>query len=297
MTVFVGLVDPYHIYGVLHAERFNATKYKVEAYERLSKIYQVRRFQPEAIILGSSVTDVGLRPDTLSKLAGKAFNLSFAGGGIREVNMAFQFAVAHTPVKTAVVGLEPFGFGAADAAHVTALSHRVLGSQWSTFKDLARHTLSLNGFYDSVYTIFANLRGYPTTHSADGLYTGYLPYALPDTPREPAVLDFSEAAYDAFAQMCRVAREKGIDLRLFVSPLHHTYVVRDTERAAWVDRLDAIAQEFGFTIRRYETFNLDTRNDAFYLDGTHFRPESGDLILRALFAGDKDAPVEASDRR
>ena len=89
-AAFVFLVDPYDIFGTPGVQFINKNKYKYQTYDRISKIYKVRRLQPEALILGSSTTDVGLRPETLNRLAGRSFNLSFAGGGVQEANLRFN---------------------------------------------------------------------------------------------------------------------------------------------------------------------------------------------------------------
>jgi len=293
---FVIFADPYNIFGSPNFKSINNLKFRYQTYERVNKIYQIRRFQPNTIILGSSVTDVGLKPQSVNRLAGKTFNLSFAGGGIQEAQLAFRFAAENAPIETVVLGLEIFNFRMADDSQLVQFEGRVSGGLWATAKDIARHTISIDALYDAIYTIYANLAGNPTTHDASGRYTGFEPGAVPRTPREPMGVDVAEAAYAAFAALCREARERQIDLQMFVSPLHHNFVLKREQLDAWLVRIDTIAGAHGFQIRRFTDAQLQLRDGTAFLDATHFRPDVGDRILSALFADSARRPSRSSGR-
>lgn len=293
---FVILEDPYNIFGSPKFESINRLKYRYQTYERVNKIYQVRHLQPKTIILGSSVTDVGLKPETVNQFAGRTFNLSFAGGGIQEAQLAFRYAVENAPVKTVILGLETFNFSAVDDRQLRQLEERVRGRTWATAKDIARHSISIDALYDSIYTLYANLAEYPTTHDEAGRYFGYEPGALPNVPREPLDVNLSETAYASFRALCREARERQIDLRMFVSPLHHYFVLKKEQRDAWLERIDSIAGEFGFQVRRFTDAQLQLRSGKAFLDATHFHPDVGDRILDALFADTAEGASRSSWR-
>ncbi|MBH61751.1 MAG: hypothetical protein CL569_04755 [Alphaproteobacteria bacterium] len=295
-SFFVALVDPYNIFGSAKFDLMNQKKYKYETHERINKIYMLQHLQPESLILGSSVTDVGLKPETLSRWAEKPFNLSFAGGGIQEAQLAFQFAVENAPVRTVVLGLELFNFKAATGGHFLQLEQRVNGNNWSTVKDIFRHTVSIDALYDAIYTVYANVRRTPTTHDDTGWYAGYVPGAVPDAPLEPLGVEAAEAAYTAFDQICRLARERGIDLQLFISPLHSNFALKKQGLEAWLARVNAIAGRYGYRIRRFTDAQLQLRNGNAFFDATHFRPAVGDRILHALFAGAQDGSTGTSER-
>ena len=109
-------------------------------------------------------------------------------------------------------------------------------------------------------------------------------------------VDLADSAFAAFRRMCIVAKEKGIDLQMFLSPLHHNFVLKEEQRSAWLQRLNTIAQQCGFRIRRFSEAELKLRSDGTFLDATHFHPNTGDRILRALFAVNRGASRSGSER-
>ena len=74
-------VDPFDMYRLWDIEGVNAYKPAIYHRVRLFKAYEVRRVQPQSVILGSSRTHLGLRCShgVWKSLEGPCYNLAFDG--------------------------------------------------------------------------------------------------------------------------------------------------------------------------------------------------------------------------
>ncbi|GMR15827.1 MAG: hypothetical protein BMS9Abin31_0120 [Gammaproteobacteria bacterium] len=103
--VFNLLVNPYDIFEAPEITGFNSYKSEVERHTRLSKVYQVERIRPDAILLASSRGLVV--PDSyLSESGATGFNLSLTSASTYELFRMFQHAQASHPLKSVMLALD-----------------------------------------------------------------------------------------------------------------------------------------------------------------------------------------------
>lgn len=108
--IFNRIVDPFWYYRDIEIDGFNAVKHKFQRFERHVKPALLIREQPEAIILGSSFSEVGFDPtDPFFTGHGrlKSMNFALAGASWERNQCDFEFAVTHAPIKRALVGFHP----------------------------------------------------------------------------------------------------------------------------------------------------------------------------------------------
>ena len=107
-AAFTRLIDPFQYFGAPRIEGVNAVKSRLRFFEREVKPTVLKRDQPESVILGSSVAEIGLDPlhPALTRSgAGKSFNFAFAGAPWKEAFCTLEYVLAHTDAKRIVFGM------------------------------------------------------------------------------------------------------------------------------------------------------------------------------------------------
>jgi hypothetical protein len=149
LGMFIGfnlVVDPYRIWHALEFDGVNAAKPQLANHERIYKIVGLARRPANAVILGTSQSDIGLNPNHVA-LGKDAINLALFGQPYRETRMLFDWLSDRKEIKTFVIGLD---FSAAnvllpypDDFVVENFAHE---RRWQL-------VLSRSAFVDSVITI------------------------------------------------------------------------------------------------------------------------------------------------
>jgi hypothetical protein len=182
LSVLNLLVDPYLLFDVPRVAGFNARKSAAAKQERMMKAYDVVRYRPKSIILGSSRVDIGLdaRHFAWPEELRPTYNLGLGGADLYMSYRYLQHVLSQRQVELVVVGLDfeyflsssrsgrPVGeLPAAARGYESRLAvaedgspNRSLHRQYAL--DLLR-TLSLSGTRDSMATVFSTL----TTRGAD----------------------------------------------------------------------------------------------------------------------------------
>jgi hypothetical protein len=98
------------MYRLVDLEGLNAYKPAVDHRVRLVKAYDVRRLRPQAIILGTSRSHLGLRPshDGWDPTAKPVYNLAFDGATTNEMYQYLLHAHAVRPLRQVVLGLDTY---------------------------------------------------------------------------------------------------------------------------------------------------------------------------------------------
>jgi hypothetical protein len=106
------------MYRLVDLEGLNAYKPAVDHRVRLVKAYDVRRLRPQAIILGTSRSHLGLRPshDGWDPTAKPVYNLAFDGATTKEMYQYLLHAHAVRPLRQVVLGLDTYHATLAPAA-------------------------------------------------------------------------------------------------------------------------------------------------------------------------------------
>ena len=104
------IVDPYGMYRVADIVGFNHHKPAIYNRVRLAKAYEVRRFQPRTVILGTSRTHLGIRPSDPSWPSDglPVYNLAFDGATTKEMDAYLRHAQAVHPLRRVLLGLDTY---------------------------------------------------------------------------------------------------------------------------------------------------------------------------------------------
>lgn len=91
--VFVVIVDPYHIYGVVDQIGFNRVKPAIDRYQEQIKLIGAKRVNANALILGNSRAEIGFNPDDkmLSNEYYRSYNLAIPGSVIKTAQQQFDY--------------------------------------------------------------------------------------------------------------------------------------------------------------------------------------------------------------
>ncbi len=110
VATFNAVVDPFAMYRGVTPDGFDAQKPAVLTRVRLHKAFELRRIRPEAIILGSSRTHIGLRCSHpgWAELRDACYNVAFDGATTREMYAYLVHAQALHPLRRVVLGLDSY---------------------------------------------------------------------------------------------------------------------------------------------------------------------------------------------
>lgn len=319
-------VDPYAIYRDREALLKQSHPILVMN-ERVFKTVGLARTSADVVILGTSRTDIGIGREHEAFAGRRVLNLATFGQPIQETRRLMQIAVKQGHPKTIILGLDFFAFNMLFVPpsdyveenysplrpYSLMLSVSALSDAWTAarrkvpaagdccYADGFRTPQALSGLAGSYRKSFiGNERMY--------LLEKYLPYP-------ECRFSFSghgaENSLDDFRAMVRLARQRGIDLRLFISPSH----ARQWETLAiaglweqwedWKRQLVRINEEEGgkaeplplWDFSGYDEVSAEAVPAAgdrktlmrWYSDSAHYTPELGKRIVRRMFAADGDA--------
>ena len=102
-------VDPYDMWHGRTVHGFNHFKSRTEGqFNRMAKAREIRRFRPDALLLGTSRADWGLDPchPGLQTLSTNTYNAALAGATIYELYRYLQHAQHLRPLRHAILGLD-----------------------------------------------------------------------------------------------------------------------------------------------------------------------------------------------
>ena len=178
--VFVAIVDPYGLYGIVWRADFNAVKPGLSRYQSQIKQEHAQRLRPQLIILGNSRAEIGFDPRARALAAhGAGYNLAIPGTGL--ATSASQFAQllrAGVQPRTVIMGMEFIDFlnpAAAQEKHPAPAAAPApapaLGRAFWRVDTL----FSLASLQDAVHTLRIQHDGEAATMSADG-YNPLLEY-------------------------------------------------------------------------------------------------------------------------
>jgi hypothetical protein len=190
LTVAVGfnlVVDPYGMYHLVEIRGFNIHKPGVYHRVRLAKAYDVRRVKPQAIILGTSRSHLGLRPshDGWQETATRRYNLAFDGATTKEMYHYLLHAHAVQPLRQVVLGLDTYHPTAAPATTRPDFDPQMLSKPGSLPSWLGmiladvKLLVSIDTLKASIDTLKAQNGGEPEWFAADGQRLGEIFFRRP----------------------------------------------------------------------------------------------------------------------
>jgi hypothetical protein len=210
----------------LEFPRINALKPKRTDIDRILKPYEVWRYQPRTIFLGTSRANQSIDPSILDGTRfAPAYNAAIPGGASMEMHAAYleQYVRLDHNLRTVIIEL--------------FLPHMV-GGATPTWADFIGNTVSLfasaNTLWDSVATLAYNAVSGRPIHQIEP--TGYLYHPNRPDPQtlferfpnyiwssavpEPDRATFDQAAFDATLEIIQIARANNLELIFLIGPSH-----------------------------------------------------------------------------
>lgn len=173
VALFNLLMDPYLIFGTLRIPGINARKSAADSEFWLMKAYDVRRYAPKTILLGSSPTAVGIRAQSpvWKDTYRPVYNLATPWSGPYVNYRYLQHVMAMRHISLVVLGLEWDDFVAAyrnELFESYAIEQHLMVNRDGTpnskeleggIRAIGYASLSLQALQDSTAELIANLRG------------------------------------------------------------------------------------------------------------------------------------------
>jgi len=342
LIVFVGIfnfvVDPFDLFPSVKIKNFNAEKTEFSKYLLLSKAHKIRFYRPGAVILGTSRAEYGLDPQhsAWDSSAQPVYNLAFSNGRIEESFEYLKHAHAHGNLKQVVLGADFFMFGAQFRLNTDYISSRLTEKGKESFDvgwfmDMINSLFTLDAISASINTLQSQGLGKTLLYQADGMRRsnrtweqvrakgGHNSVFLADIrhdllfPAGLATFSLSDSygksspTLDIFSDLVRFCLENGIELKVFISPIH-AYKLEVLYHLGlwelfeyWKLRLTTIVENENQRMPTAETVeiwdfsvynsvttepvpsknNPDSRMK-WYWEGSHYRREFGDKILECI---------------
>ncbi len=307
--IFNRIVDPAWYYRDTEIKGFNAIKPTFINFARDVKPALLIRDQPEAIILGSSYSEIGFNPTNPfftdhGRL--KSMNFAFARASWGEVQCDFEFAVTHSNIKRALVGFQPGDLPISNCDKDFAsigrfnpldllITYSALDYSIETIRQqqtgVATHTREGMYFYnrwtDANYlfrkeleTRVSNCQNNTDAKNASG---------LADSKH---MLDLS-----GLQRMIATAKKHGVELVMFAYPEHAFLLELDNfcggQEAEWQNMQQIagfIDKESSGQARAWQFYGYNDvtaepvrKQRGYWQDAKHFNFEVGDMMLEDMF--------------
>jgi hypothetical protein len=304
------IVDPYNLYKMPQIEGFNKIKVELEKHERLYQAVEIARQKPKVILLGSSRVMFGFDPqDVFQLVQEKVYSGGIPSPNFEEIYHYFEHTLYHQPqLKTVILGLDLFMFNRNGQPKARSDLWRLKSSPL-VWKDIFSSLASKSACYSSYTTIKANLMSSSIPYfisqgqlnpdfalseknvifgeGGDEKYLqlaflardGYFNYQL------------DERKVNLFRQLVKTCQDRGIDLKVFISPTKAMYWEAIYQNGLWpvlenwkrqLSQFHPIWDFSGFNCATTQT--LEKATGPLYFDCSHFRPSLGKIILEKMFS-------------
>jgi hypothetical protein len=186
VALFNATIDPYLFFGTPRVAGLNSRKPAVDSKERSMKLYETARAAPNALVLGSSVSDFGISPRASAwpSAVQPVYNLSVQGGGPYASLRYLQHEMSQRRFALVVLTLdfELFLKGVSRSPAPDLEARFAIDNQGQRnrhydqrgIRDFAQTTFSANAFTDSVATLLGNLGSDSSDLLPDGNWSSRL---------------------------------------------------------------------------------------------------------------------------
>lgn len=307
------LVDPFGAYPFAALKKLQP--YRSGVATRESKAELAARGTFDTLVLGSSRMRVGLPTDHPAYGSTNVCNLGLSGTTLAETGGALDFALKKNPARRVLLGADFHMFSESRGVDPTyevsrfnprldlleyhgrnLLGARALGEAWPLFKDWMRGRPPLVGDRGSVPKYL------PERASQREAFAKRLRTSLVAAGAEGSFVRSADRL-ETFRQMVRQCRRDGVELIVFIPPIHALQL--EAVRAAgqwpnyeeWKRDLVRILAEEGATasvpLWDFQGFTgvlaepVPTEGDRttrmkYYLEASHFTPALGGLVLERM---------------
>jgi len=298
-------VDPYNVTASPALQRVNLLKPRSSINTRLFKAIHVILMKPKTIILGNSRADIGIDPSHPKLVAASpSYNLSIPAGDMYEMMRYFQHAIANQPdLKQVVIGIDLVAFDQKDNFGKLDAQQEEILEKTDYKPQLLGLLFSTDTLSSSLSTVLSNLREEPIREISlrDGrLIRTNPPYLTTKQAfRQHLKMAYLNTAYrnyrlslqqlDPLRTIAETCRQKGINLKVFISPAHVTQWEAVRVKNLWtafetwkrdVVKIIPVWDFSGYNSITSEPITDDMQN---YLESSHYLKEIGNLVLNRMF--------------
>ena len=312
---FTALIDPLGAYDRIHLVSLEAYRGNYLS-SRTAKAELATHRQCDVILLGSSRVQVGLPVTDPAYATSKVCNLGLNGTALPELNAALDFAVAHNDVKRVIFSADFEFFSDVRNSgedfensrfnpHVNPIDYQfrnligadAINQAWSLLRDARRKKQATpdaaRGFIPKII---------PRKRSQRSIFALRIRSFLAN-PETYGAFHYSEQRLQLFREMIRRCRERGIDLIVFIPPVHALQLETIRVAQLWPvfeqwkrDLAQLMSSEdaavplwdfSGYSGPRAEKVppNGDkTTRMRWFIDSSHFTPALGQVVLKQLLA-------------
>lgn len=261
-------VDPLGVFGIVDLDGFNHRKVMRTRYLRIAKAYAVERIRPQTVILGTSRAEGGLDPANPAFRLRPVYNLALPAATGHEMFRYLQHADSLGSVKQALLAVEFTSFNIYNSASQGDFSEDRLQSapsgSWLFYRMLRHDLFPLLLALDMTKLSLNTWRG--QNQADDCLDNGFRDWnvKLRDLLRAQGirasfaakeeelirdVVNYKKQTrretsnYTSYIELLDYCYQRGIDLRIVISPNHlrHFLILREmglwTEFEAWQRQL------------------------------------------------------------
>ena len=276
-------VNPYSIYKVPKLPLSNLWNPDLVAYSyRMIKPYQISKYKPSSIILGTSQTeafDLNHRG-----FQDKVLNLGLGTATIYEMLKLFEYASNTGNLKQAIVLLDFMSFDG------DRLTKKFWNEKWfNPYNVICKTLFSVSALKLSYICLKEKV--FPSAHTMQSKTS-----ECDNTEQWFKNHIFHNGEYrlgntlDYYRQIFKIAHKNGIDLKLMTTPCHvrRWQTIRDIGIYPlfqyWKSELIRInKEEGGFDLWDFSIENEYTTDAQYYGDASHFKRPIADMILNNVF--------------
>jgi hypothetical protein len=306
---FTLVVDPYGV-SPLKLSWTHVNKYKPKRLniDRLIKPYEVWRYGPKTVFLGTSRIHQSIDPSVLDATRfAPAYNASVPASSLRmNVSHLRQYVNLDPNIRTVVVELFFYNF-VRHAAQEEAPPE--------TLADYASSTASLfvsnDALWHSVLTLGYNLVRnephyevkpggyffYPPGHDASGPFGAYAVAIWKDHDSRGRRMQFNEQAFEAMRQLIELGRQHDLEMIFILTPNHaydDYYLETIGEWATvreWLERISVDATVYSFSQPNDWVYEPVRKGMRYWNDPYHFSLGMGGAMQQALAGRSAGTPA------
>lgn len=278
-------IDPFGVHSSFVIKGINHHKYEIQG--RLSTAFNMIKFQPKNILLGTSRTLVGFDNEALKSLdEGEDFyNAGFAGASFDEIYSYFLHALYVQPdLKKVILGIDLLSFNNNRKPQKDFNEARLQKKHYS-LKDLKDVLFSYHALSSSFQTFAVSAFDYGTKNSI--VEMGELNYlrAMLKSDENYGNYKLDSIKIRKFEELVAICNEKRIELKVFICPIKALYADFYFQNGLW-SSFEELKRQLCFLhpLWDFSGFNAITTESlnsecSLYHECSHFTSFTGRLLL------------------
>ncbi|MBE9125808.1 MULTISPECIES: hypothetical protein [unclassified Coleofasciculus] len=306
--IFNIIIDPYGVLNSPTVSGINRLKPEQDTHNGLFKSVEVMRLKPTTVLLGSSRVVLGLNPKYLALLANQpAYNLGIPGVHIYEAKHYFEHALINQPkLKQVIIGIDFFMFNNTNFSdNLSIYDKNLVGKSQIPLQRLLDVVFSIQVFQSSLITLEVNREDLASLP----YYSNGMRNVSPKSNPKPMIDNFkidignylnnenyyknyslTQSSIKEFKKIIDICKQRNIQVKVFISPEHTAQL--EAIRVAglwtvfeeWKRQVSSITPVWDFSNLNKITTEAIGNDMKYFLDGTHYSKEVGDLILNDVLS-------------